>query len=1398
MSRSKNKRYYAEIQQTKGVFKLNLSKHPVYKYNEGKEFRFTSWKQNSKSINSSFIQKLLQNNMIWNADEILLNKTQNSIPVRFKVFWQKEKVYKNVKEGKESKNANTITHMENTYYENKHNFGANQTSEIQEIDNDFIRNFIRRHGKEVSEYRYIIHKDKIWAKDEFLELFTYLRTVNHQDDITLNGVTLAPTQSMECLLEVDLSVTRGSGIIPPPFNFMTAPMRNSTMRLFDQKYITYVNRSSNSMLPYGCFYNILENIFYKYNQDQRKNNKPPLFDSYCDLYQFFHGKDAEVPLLHYSTKWELSLEQFLTFTDHHEIPVFVYNWEDKRLLHQTNHETKRGRIGKFVKRIELLIGGKNHVEFVDRRYCHAPIKELTFDKPLFPYYDLSVQNFDKDVADTVIIEYKMKRNYYKEYLDIPDSDHKKQVSLLHEKHKEFYNILYKHIFEDGKEENIYCYQYNMFQVLSMFLNNPEQSIVPQVNCSYNKINSIKLYRINDETKERKKFTIRNLNDNVFEKNQTDLPRVDDLILSLEKQVEIKKIFLHPAVESFYNPNVMNLFLDACHIGPLNQGYKKTLKDVKYMEFDFSKCYTNILYNLPFIPIMHVVHDIEDFDGELKDHYLYLCETTNPDHHVYPFGVYEYRCKPRLCYGLNLKNTQYKILKQIPTIRYETSQYKNYIDLLYSDESVPEKIKKNLVNVVIGMMGKKCVCESVGGNYFLDEQRAYDHKRVLDKNHLNRGGVNVVKNKVDTSKISISTFYKLNLSYEFDRVLDLKLQDIYLVGKMKRDFLKSGFYPLYLLILDCCRKEMSVLKEQCEQENIEVYGIRTDCLFVSPVTENVFDKFVEKYNYSQENKKFGYLKKPSTFDISELPSTKFKSEYPKTTFEFEHDSVMEELSYQMYEKEAYYTMKNEYDVDEMVELIKNNKSIFINGPAGFGKTYLSLLAIKKLNLKFCVITPDNIKKFLQEKEGRASKTFHNFTGVRYNQSIPPITNGSVKRRFTDENQFDIFLLDEFFMFDVECINQFIRSLHNSNAKVIATGDPYQLKKNRMHEVFGDRAIDLPLYIFDYCIELQVLKRMDLEKDRILYSEFFTYVKEKNLNAMKQWCHQNLNIVKFDQIPTNVTRAITHRNDAQFLIDNKLHPYHRSSQLMWNVTQFLKVEEESNYKTRLEEWNESKDSYENEKEWKQHRPKVGKIEIKRFQVFDVEEKDDDMVVFTDSINKLFSFSILKKDKEKYMREDRIKLPYSYSCHASQGQTISEPLLIHGINDFFYSKQQQIDWLYTAVSRASQFSNIYLLIDDAFDKKIKDKKPKKYEMQVRIKQHKQEDLQAKRITPEKLEKTKTYIDEEWIKNNWVHSCPHCETPIDKENYSIDRLNNKNIHTKTNCLIVCRSCNNASKNRM
>ena len=163
------------------------------------------------------------------------------------------------------------------------------------------------------------------------------------------------------------------------------------------------------------------------------------------------------------------------------------------------------------------------------------------------------------------------------------------------------------------------------------------------------------------------------------------------------------------------------------------------------------------------------------------------------------------------------------------------------------------------------------------------------------------------------------------------------------------------------------------------------------------------------------------------------------------------------------------MKHEFSVDEMKQIIQEYDTIFIQGKAGFGKSYSTLKAIKELNLKYLVVTPDNIKCFAQHAMGNESITFHRFVGLRYNQSIPGIKNGGLSRKFTNLNDYDIFVLDEFFMYPLEALNQFIRSLSLNSKKIIANGDSYQLKRQEIQQTFGAKLKELPLHLFEYCVQ-----------------------------------------------------------------------------------------------------------------------------------------------------------------------------------------------------------------------------------------------------------------------------------------------------------------------------------------
>merc|ERR1712146_609819 len=97
--------------------------------------------------------------------------------------------------------------------------------------------------------------------------------------------------------------------------------------------------------------------------------------------------------------------------------------------------------------------------------------------------------------------------------------------------------------------------------------------------------------------------------------------------------------------------------------------------------------------------------------------------------VFPFKSYHNSL--RLCFGLNLKKYSHvKIHKQLRTEMYKTNQISNFIEELYEDTKLPEKVRKNTINCTIGMMGKKLVTKYEGSQLFLNEGEANDHYKDI--------------------------------------------------------------------------------------------------------------------------------------------------------------------------------------------------------------------------------------------------------------------------------------------------------------------------------------------------------------------------------------------------------------------------------------------------------------------------------------------------------------------------------------------------------------------------------------------------------------------------------------------------------------------------------------------
>jgi len=132
--------------------------------------------------------------------------------------------------------------------------------------------------------------------------------------------------------------------------------------------------------------------------------------------------------------------------------------------------------------------------------------------------------------------------------------------------------------------------------------------------------------------------------------------------------------------------------------------------------------------------------------------------------------------------------------------------------------------------------------------------------------------------------------------------------------------------------------------------------------------------------------------------------------------------------------------------------------------------------------------------------------------------------------------------------------------------------------------------------------------------------------------------------------------------------------------------------------------------------------------------------------------------------------------------------EAITIFDINHFMVD----VDWIYTAITRATSIENIYIFMGKSpFESNLI-----KVKEQIRnmIEGHKRSDVSNDRVmTNEK------YVSTEWTMNQLKgNRCCECHQYLDisqSESFSIDRIDNKLGHYEFNCRVICRRCNNAKK---
>lgn len=727
--------------------------------------------------------------------------------------------------------------------------------------------------------------------------------------------------------------------------------------------------------------------------------------------------------------------------------------------------------------------------------------------------------------------------------------------------------------------------------------------------------------------------------------------------------------------------------------------------------DESKAYTKKLYDMDMFPVFNYFDIFVPYNGhEIEKYTQYIVKVNdNTVETKILFGKTYSRC-----YGnklIEIKGINFEILYFRRPSRLATANGKALINALYKlkisqDQHENTLLLKNTANYVIGMTQKKynrIERSEVFNSY--DEAQHYVIKY---------GGrvVPIVQN-------------------------DQKLWIHILKTESK---LINGFRPIGDYIYDAQMLTMYLRYKECLQKGLKPIAIKTDCILLDNTEEQL------RKCFKFEKKIGGYKLELGKINCS-------------TKLEFEYNKLIHIDEY----KTTHFEIKNEYDTNEIKNVLDNNNNVFIQGLyAGVGKT----TAIKNACKNVLFVTPFN--KLSQElrKDGCMSITLNVLLGV-YGDVQEYASN---MRKFDTEG-YDIICFDEICIYNatqLRAIHNFM--LQHTDKKFFATGDTQQLSP------LGNNLTNIPKQemtsyyqkchdiIFPNRIILQENKRLKSEEDKqkmkLLKADIFD-PKQKIMDVFRK---HGLKIIN------NMSQVTTRKNICFFK--------YRCN--MVNSHIYKQVEKPK----KLTQIHYNKYYVGQTIVCTQHYKVGTKKLFTNYEYIITEIKDKSFVVHepNDDIN-----IEIPNGKIEIFR-----LPYAFTAHSVQGLSFDEPITIFDTNNCYTDR----NFVYVALTRARDLNNVYIYEhSEAEVGKLSDCKLEQY-FKFKIETYKIQDKKAKREY-----NINDYITLDWMVKTYHANryCSTCQEPFMlgvangtvETNLTVDRLNNEKSHTKDNCRLTCLHCN-------
>jgi hypothetical protein len=488
--------------------------------------------------------------------------------------------------------------------------------------------------------------------------------------------------------------------------------------------------------------------------------------------------------------------------------------------------------------------------------------------------------------------------------------------------------------------------------------------------------------------------------------------------------------------SHYNETDKHIF-NTCYSIPIS-GKVEHCDTKNLVNIDINKAYTSYLTKIKKIPVFNTFDHWKPYNGqEIEDYNMYIAQGD---------GMFFNRDKT-LVYGFVLKQLNYDSImyyKKPSNIYY--CDFNGVIGEIYKSD-LDAHMKKSIVNVCIGMLGKK-----YNKNY----------KSIIFNNRID--AVHMLK-KYDGY---VSSF-KSN---------EQQKDEMFVYTKKCTTELNNGFNYIFEMIIQLGKLNVVNTLKILDDNQIPFYQIKTDSITI-------------EYNESVE-KLLDFGNKIGQWKYE--PFSYFMNPF------YVMPSYLDEIIEHKIERVEF---EDEYDMKPIHKFIEEKRLVMIRAKfAGSGKSFVAKSMTDKRVLFVC---PSNFLTFdvKYNADDVEAITANSFFGIN-------VDSKQIKPCF-DVDGYDVIVFDEILFLNMQFLSLIKRFIDDNPDKIIiANGDAKQLENFQIElNNIKDKETylnDVVNSMFNYEIYLKEIKRMNKEEDKEKLKNVYSELFEKHvkpIDVMKKY-------------------------------------------------------------------------------------------------------------------------------------------------------------------------------------------------------------------------------------------------------------------------------------------------------